>query len=153
MKKIIGIFCLFTIFISCEKAKIDLPEATYLTHNLGPCYHHFAAEGDTYIIKDDSTYQAVAAQFNEASPNLTCGSTPPAAVDFSKYTLLGQYQEGGGCNIEFETKVYKNEVEKEYLHHVIITEEGNCDMLGANMNWVLVELPQGYDVTFSAESE
>lgn len=93
-------------------------------------------EGKEFVVNDQATYEAMF----ESSCVLP-------SIDFSTFTLLGQYAKGG-C----ETK-YIREVEKKSngkIHYrVKVKECGFCKVLRYSYNWVLipkVERPE--DISF-----
>ena len=74
------------------------------------------------------------------------------SIDFSQYTLLGKYTQGGGCSINFARKVYIDDTNKKIIYSVRVIEEGACEMLGMSMNWALVpKIPSDYIVEFEVK--
>ncbi|GAB3642928.1 hypothetical protein GCM10027423_35640 [Spirosoma arcticum] len=85
---------------------------------------------------------------NRYSPGFPCTNFQPEPVDFSKYTLLGNYAQGG-CDVAFTRNVIRDDTRKKYVYTVTVREAGACKKLGFSMNWVLVsKLPVGYSVDF-----
>ncbi len=73
-------------------------------------------------------------------------------IDFSQYTLLGKYTQGGGCSVDFVSKVYKDDSKKKISYSIKIDEEGYCEKLVESMNWVLIpKVPFDYSVEFEIE--
>ena len=85
---------------------------------------------------------------NRYGPGFPCVNFQPESVDFSTYTLLGNYAQGG-CDVAFTRSVIRDDNSKKYSYTVTVREAGSCKKLGFSMNWVLVpKLPPGYAVDF-----
>ncbi|MFZ2322183.1 MAG: hypothetical protein WAV89_00660 [Ignavibacteriaceae bacterium] len=69
-------------------------------------------------------------------------------IDFSKYTLLGQDANSGGC----ETPDYKVEIKKDgfnVIYRLTVIPKGYCEMAILKNMWILIpKLPKGYSVKF-----
>ncbi len=97
-----------------------------------------------FVIRTDSAYKSIV-KIDSAN----C-SKPLENIDFSKFTLLGQYADAGGCSVGFLRTVTRNDAEKKYTYEVYANGCGQCDMLGLSNNMVLVEkIPEDYTVEFS----
>ncbi|HON20432.1 MAG TPA: hypothetical protein PLW70_03765 [Bacteroidales bacterium] len=71
------------------------------------------------------------------------------AIDFSKYTVLGKYTNGGGCSVVYERNVSKNISNKKILYSITVHQCGYCDMYSECMNWVLVpKIPEDYTIEY-----
>ncbi|SFD15309.1 hypothetical protein [Spirosoma endophyticum] len=82
------------------------------------------------------------------SGNFPCINYQLEPIDFSKYTLLGNYA-AGGCNVAFTRIVEPDDRAKKYIYTVDVREAGACKKLEYSMNWILVpKLPVGYTVEF-----
>lgn len=82
----------------------------------------------------------------------TCPGRINPEINFEAYTLLGQYADGGGCDITFNREVVADEPDKRYVYTVSVKECGLCEMMGYSMNWVLVpKLPDNWTVKFKID--
>ncbi|OGF53543.1 MAG: hypothetical protein A2Z21_07545 [Candidatus Fraserbacteria bacterium RBG_16_55_9] len=108
---------------------------------------------DSHIIRNPIEYAAL---FNPPQSflgtpeckNLT--RQPP--VDLSKYTILGQLVQGGGCSARFQKIVNRNDVERFIRFVVVMQSFGLCEMLISNRNWIAIpSIPRTYEVGFAAE--
>lgn len=82
------------------------------------------------------------------SGNFPCRNYQPEPIDFTKYTLLGNYA-AGGCKVAFTRTVEQDDESKRYVYTIKVREAGACKSLEYSMNWVLVpKLPSGYRVEF-----
>lgn len=92
-----------------------------------------------FVIRDDSAYMQL---FSDAHQ-----CTPPE-IDFTRYTLLGLYADGG-CEASFARKVTRDDSEDSFHYTVKVKDCGDCESLQVSYNWVLVpRLPDGWTVTF-----
>lgn len=74
-------------------------------------------------------------------------------IDFTQYTLLGQYGSATGCQRFYNRNVRIRESEKTYIFSVKVSECGGCEPLELRWHWVLVPvLPEDYTVTFEFET-
>ena len=105
------------------------------------------------VINSDSSFHAYFDAKNYYDSTRFSGSFPclnfqPEPIDFSAYTLLGNYA-SGGCNVAFTRTVELDEQAKKYWYTIKVREAGACKRLEYSMNWVLVpKLPPGYTVEF-----
>lgn len=101
------------------------------------------AEGETAHIRDDSTFQAFFAPFNQSLPS----------VDFDTHDVLLLVTGASGCSQYYELNVEKREADKVYVATVKVNECGGCEP------WVVVnhvlkvpKLPADYQgVEFNIE--
>lgn len=102
-----------------------------------------------FIINSQSEYEDL---LKYKSFDSQCENFVLPSIDFSNKTLLGKYASGGGCKVEFLKKVYKDEKNKKIIFIIDIVEEGPCDMLEFNNNWILIpKIPSDYSVDFQAK--
>lgn len=67
--------------------------------------------------------------------------------DFSQKTLLGQYAYDGGCSVDFNRDVVRDDVNKIVNYSIYTIPSGRCEMLGTSENWILVpKVPDDYAV-------
>ncbi len=101
-----------------------------------------------YVIKSKSGYDSL------ISVNLLEGSdTCVNSIDFEQYTLLGFYA-SGQCNVVFERNVERCETEQKYVYIINVVECGDCYLMLANSNWILVpKIPEGWGVEFKLHKE
>ena len=98
--------------------------------------------GEQFIINDDSTYKET----------FSSSCTLPT-VDFSSYTLLGLYADGG-CEVKFIREVTQLDNENKYHYKVTVKSCGACKKLGYSYNWVTVpKLPSGWTVTYEIDEK
>jgi hypothetical protein len=96
-----------------------------------------------FVILTDSVYQEAFS-----------GATSLPTIDFSMYSLLGQYG-AGACNISFQKDVQANNATQTYHYKLTIYEcQTFTKKLCISYNWILVpKLPQGWNVTFEKVNE
>ncbi|MDR2928417.1 MAG: hypothetical protein LBV41_09520 [Cytophagaceae bacterium] len=74
-------------------------------------------------------------------------------IDFSKYTVLGNYAEGA-CRAVFDRHVTKNIEQQKYIYKINVIYCGMCEKLEADMNFILIpKIEDGFSVEFIVESE
>lgn len=102
-----------------------------------------------FIINNEKDYQAL---LQYRSPADYCDDFRLPAIDFSQFTLLGKYADGGGCSIDFVRKIYRDDTNKEVIYSITVVEEGMCKMMGVSMNWALVpKISPDYTVRFEVQ--
>jgi len=107
------------------------------------------AQNNEYIINSEQEYRGL---LNHKASVPECADFQLPPIDFSQYTLLGKYAYGGGCSVDFEKRVYKDEPNKRIIFSIRVIEKGPCDKLVKRMNWVLVQkIPPEYSVVFKVE--
>ncbi len=100
---------------------------------------------DNVVINNDAEYDSIV---RKRAPLV-------AAIDFEKYTLLGQHAGGGGC-IEPGCKItiLRNDIEKKYVYNVRVLQYGSCQLAHLRYQWVLIsKILPGYTVEFKKETE
>ncbi len=81
-----------------------------------------------------------------------CEGTVPS-IDFSQYTLLGQFGGATGCERFYSRRVTINENQRKYNFLVRVSECGGCEPWEMRWHWVLVPiLPEDYSVSFEFET-
>ena len=96
-----------------------------------------------YLIDSDALLDSL---FN--IENLQSYQCEKPDIDFTKYTLLGQYA-SGGCEVKYIREVEKDENNKQYVYTIKVRDCGTCKRMRVNWNWVLVpKLPNGWTVKF-----
>lgn len=88
-----------------------------------------------FIINADAEYQVL---LDHKSPSPECENFELPSIDFSQYTLLGKYAQGGGCSIDFVRKAYKGDSNKKLIYSIRVVGKGDCLLLVTSMNWALV---------------
>lgn len=102
---------------------------------------------EEFVIDNDSAYKSWIDTVN-IFYNPQCSSAVTPSIDFTKYTLLGKYAEGG-CEVKFVREVIQDDLQKSFIYTIGVDECGICKKLQFSWNWVLVpKLPQGYSVKF-----
>ncbi|MEM5871494.1 MAG: hypothetical protein QW051_01335 [Candidatus Aenigmatarchaeota archaeon] len=113
------------------------------------CIDSFELRDGEFIINSDQEYQVL---LDYKSPSPGCENFHLPSIDFSQYTLLGKYAEGGGCSIVFVRKIYKDESNKEITYSIKVEGKGYCEKLGMSMNWALIpKVPSDYNVKFEVK--
>ncbi|MBI2665887.1 hypothetical protein HYX12_04665 [Candidatus Woesearchaeota archaeon] len=113
------------------------------------CVDPFDLRDKEFIINSNEDYQKLS-DYKSSSPK--CEDFELSSIDFSQYTLLGKYAQGGGCSIDFLKKVYKDDLNKKITYSIKIVEEGSCEKMGANMNWILIpKVPSDYTFEFNVK--
>lgn len=85
------------------------------------------------------------------APDFSCRNYQPEPVDFTKYTLLGNYADGS-CNVAFSRSVLYDRTTNRYVYVVNVRQAGSCKVLKYSMNWVLVpKLAAGSTVVFQVK--
>ena len=131
----------------CRSVSYD-PGIVQQELNFGNCF--IEKQEDNYVIEDSTEYAAIKSAFTQSQ---FCESADFPVVDFSEYTLLAQWADGGGCSINFYNAVADVSESKEYLFTTTVQECGFCEMYGFSYNWVLVpKLPNDYTVRFQVKS-
>ncbi|OIN57675.1 hypothetical protein [Arsenicibacter rosenii] len=104
------------------------------------------------VIDSDSAFRSFFAYQTYAGPGKnSCRSFVPETIDFTKFTLLGNYADGG-CDVAFTRLVEPVAKHRKYVYTVKVRESGWCKKLVFSMNWVLVpKLPPGYTVEFKVK--
>ncbi|UFH56250.1 hypothetical protein [Spirosoma sp. KNUC1025] len=106
------------------------------------------AKNNVVIDSDSALYAYFSYDTTQHSLNSPCRNYKPEPIDFSRYTLLGNYA-SGGCNVAFTRTVERDEHARQYVYTVKVREAGFCKKLEYSMNWVLVpKLQPGYRVAF-----
>ncbi len=73
-------------------------------------------------------------------------------IDFSKYTLLGKYVPGSGCEVIYSRNATRDDEAKKVSYEIKADQYGVCDCSHPSMNWVLIpKIPEDYNVVFSVE--
>ncbi len=139
MRNLTIIIFLLTIFYSCKKRNIN-PGIIEQEINFGTCLPINLPQQE-YVIQSNTEYQLLL-------NNSVCQSANFPNIDFSQYSLLGQYT-SGKCKITFKRQVTKDEGNQRYNFTVHIFDRGICKKQGQSMNWVLVpKLPTNWTVNF-----
>jgi len=105
----------------------------------------FIGGANQQIIRSDEELQSLFV-------NRPCEGEIPA-IDFSKYTLLGQFGGASGCERFYSRNVQIRENEEKYIFSVRVSECGGCEPFETRWHWVLVPiLPESYSVSFEFET-
>ena len=77
----------------------------------------------------------------------------PPKFDFLKYTLLGQSVYAAGCKSpDYYIEIINNEITKELIYKITITEYGTCEMVFNNNKWILIsKIDESYKIRFVKE--
>jgi hypothetical protein len=116
---------------------------------LNPCFEEPYGE---FIFTDRDTFLALVDTMRISSSRFDCDTAIAPNIDFENFVLLGKYASGGGCNIKFKQRVYRDITNQQLIYQIDVKATGWCDMLGYSNNWVLIPKPLFYeDVIFSVD--
>jgi len=115
----------------------------------GLCFSGFPADSDEeVIIRDQEAY----AEYFDKRSDSDCDTAALPQIDFSNFTLIGKYTQGGGCDVSYDRKITDNEIELKIIYTIKPEYGGQCYMLITNMNWALIpKLKKNYEVEFIVE--
>jgi hypothetical protein len=83
---------------------------------------------------------------------LGCENYTLPPIDFDEKTLLGIFASGGGCDVDFQREVFRDDNNKEIIYNIKIFSEGTCEAIFSSMNWILIpKIPEDYEVEFSVD--
>ncbi len=140
------------IVVACENNKTeDITEQCEFPDNfLGTCFYGvFDYTHDNIIITNSETYQDFADSIRIHPANINCDTAGLPIIDFNKYSLLGLYTSGGGCDASFVRQIIDDPGEHKIIYKVKASYEGACYMLIFNYNWAIIpKLEEGYSVEF-----
>jgi hypothetical protein len=83
-----------------------------------------------------------------------CEGLDAPHIDFSKYTLIGQWLNLGNCPAGrgYDVSVVRDDAAREYRHHTV-ARSMPCRGVSRKALWILVpKLPDGYTVRFESTS-
>jgi len=110
------------------------------------CIQSIVLQGQQFAISSDVEYQQLEQYKNRSK---TCMDWSLPVIDFSRQVLLGKYTAGGGCEVDFGQRLYKDDMDKTYMYIIDVKEEGTCQKLVTNMNWILApKPPEDYELKF-----
>ena len=161
MKRIIklpGKFILLLLFLllfsRCEKFE-DLAEQVEFLDGMyfGICFVGTPSGlSKEEIIRDYESYQNYFNQKRIHPYNSDCDTAELPNIDFDKYSLIGKYTEGGGCDVVYDREVIENKLKNKIIYKISVEYIEGCLMLITNMNWALIpKLKRNYDVEFIVE--
>lgn len=102
-------------------------------------------EPNNLVIRSEEAFQSL---FNTTPCN---GELP--TIDFSQYSILGQFGGATGCERFYSRSVQVKENTQEYIFTVTVSECGGCEPFEMRWHWVLVPvIPEGYSVSFVFET-
>jgi hypothetical protein len=144
-------FFTLLLFTECKKEEIT-DDVQFLTNSyFGDCFFYSASESDEIVLRDQEEYESYFAALRQSSSNKDCSEAVPTAIDFDKYTLIGQWTSGGGCSVEYD-RTLEQKGNKEVTYHITVTYSGLCKMLISDMNWALIpKIKNRTDVIFEVE--
>ena len=142
------------LVVSCENNESieDLPEQVEFLEQsyFGICFSGTPAGLDTeVIITDNESYLEYFNQKRIHPYNLNCDTAELPKIDFDKYSLIGKYTEGGGCEVSYNREIIDNKTKNKIVYTIDVEYSGSCLMLITNMNWALIpKLKKDYNVEF-----
>ncbi len=149
MNKNIAFAFFFGLLIlnGCKKEDIT-SDVQFLDHSyFGNCFLTMAGDKDEIVIRSKEEYHQVFDTKRRSSSNVDCSHAIPTSINFDKYSLIGTYTSGGGCNAEYERSIITEHGEIRY--QIDVSYSGGCKMLIGNMNWALVpKIKKRTDVVF-----
>jgi hypothetical protein len=143
-------------FSSCSKSPAckgqdennGIIEKYYGNHNFPMCMETYVNEQGTLVIRSNEELSTIIDSNCANLPEAGYSEDPPE-IDFSKYSLLGFWATGGGCEIKIVREVTSSDEDGKYYYKIKIIECGLCDMLRYDANLVLVpKLPEDFKVDF-----
>jgi hypothetical protein len=134
---------LILLLASCNSDVSQPYVPTLIPHIVMPCLEDSYAFSPTLVIDTDSDYVRYVR-------TTACGDT---AIDFSRYTLLGQNGNSGGCEKPFyELSVMRDDLKKVVHFKAVIMERGYCTVIQIKYLWILIpKVPPSYTVTFERQ--
>lgn len=106
-------------------------------------------EYDEFIFKDNATFLSFTDSMRLNPASMNCDTATAPSIDFENYVLLGKYASGGGCNVDFRRRIYRDITDQNIIYQIDVKTSGWCDMLGYSNNWVLLPKSLYYeDVVF-----
>lgn len=139
-------------FTGCDKEDfIDITDqVTFPSLFRSPCFDVFAySEKDEFVFNEENTFKAYVDSIRIYPVNLNCDTASVPEIDFADYSLLGKYTSGGGCDVKYERKVFKDEINKRIIYEIDVKYIGTCEMLITSRNWVLIpKMPENYSFEF-----
>lgn len=149
--------------ISCEKEKDTYKspdtsiEAVYLKNShFGDCFSGLIVDDpDGIVITTDEQYQALGDSCRALwMSSVMCDTANLPDIDFNKYSLIGKYVAGGGCDVVIDNNLEIDTLNLKYIYSIHNTFEGICEMFIMNMNWALVPaIPGNYEVEFRVQRD
>ncbi|MGZ5242597.1 MAG: hypothetical protein ACXWEY_09330 [Bacteroidia bacterium] len=145
--KFITIQLLLAILVyGCSKdlnCKVKFGNEGLIVKHIADDYCWKIAENN-FVIRTDSAFHAII-KIDSAN----CAKPIFEEIDFSRYTMLGQYAQTGGCSAGFLRTVTQNNAEKKMIYEVFANGCGECEELSLSYNIVLVpKIPKDYSVEF-----
>ena len=146
---------LFILFIlSCEKFEEISEQVDFLDGlDFGICFVGTPSGlPEEVIIRDYESYQNYWNQKRIHPSNLDCDTAKLPNIDFNKYSLIGKYTSGGGCDVVYEREVFEYRMKNKIVYKIKVEYIDGCYMLITSMNWALIpRLKRNYDVEFIVE--
>lgn len=108
--------------------------------NLNKCYE--LLNDTSYIITKYTAYLALSNEIDTIyyqNYKSYCDTASIDSVDFLKYSLIGYFTEGTGCDIKFHKSFLKDSVQKSYTYLIEKEICGECNTIEFSMNWILVK--------------
>ncbi len=102
----------------------------------------------------DSEYAVLVRQvFYSTLPFMGTDTCSQPAINFQRYTLLGQDAYAGGCKIpDYQITLLRDDAKKEIIYRIKIIEHGYCKMAINRNKWILVpKIPKSFRVIFKKE--
>lgn len=80
------------------------------------------------------------------------GEDPSKEINFEENTILGFYMSGGGCSVDVQKNVTRNDSKKEIFYKVEFNESGPCDLGFRSLNLIIVpKIPEDYQIFFNPD--
>lgn len=139
-------------FTGCDKK--DLTDITdqviFPTLFRSPCFDVISnTEKDEWIFHEEDAFKAYANSIRIFPFNQNCDTASIPEIELTEYSLLGKYTAGGGCDVNYKRKVFKDEINKRIIYEINVNYKGSCDMLITSNNWVLIpEMRENYTFEF-----
>lgn len=143
----LAFLCILTMTFSCDKVNLCGLEQDVTLGDIEEVLdlNCFVGGSNQQIIRSTEELEALFA-------DRPCEGTAPN-IDFSQFTLLGQFGGATGCERFYSRSVTIKENQGLYNFRVRVSECGGCEPWEMRWHWVLVPiLPEDYSVNFEFET-
>lgn len=146
------LFSIILIFSTCEKKDWDdiTDQVIFPVLFRNPCFDIASlSRNNELIFRDKESFESYVDSMRIYPYNLNCDTATVPDINFDKYTLVGKFTSGGGCDVEYKRNVFEDVNNKNIIYEIKINYTGLCEMLITSMNWALIpRIPDNYSVEF-----
>ena len=154
LRQCIILICGLFLALGCERYEDLIEQVDFLGfEDFGICFTGNPSDLDSEVIFTDyETYQDYWNKRRIHPYNLDCDTAQLPNIDFDKYSLIGKYTEGGGCEVSYDRDIIEDKLRNRIIYTIKVEYQGTCAMLITSMNWVLIpKLKRNYEVEFVVE--